>query len=194
MLKQFLPAIRITLFFTALTGLVYPAVVTALSQILFRDQAHGSLVLRGGQPAGSVLLGQSFTRPEYFHARPSAAGANGYDGGSSSGSNLGPTSEKLFYRVRLAEEQFRRENPDFQNLIPADALTTSGSGLDPHISPATALAQIRRVARARRIDAITLRQLVDQFTEGRTLGLLGEPRVNVLLINMALDEKFPVPK
>jgi potassium-transporting ATPase KdpC subunit len=129
MFKQLLRAFRFTIFFTVLTGLLYPAVVTLLSQTLFPNQANGSIVLINGRAVGSGLLGQKFTRPEYFHGRPSAAGVNGYDGGSSGASNLGPTSRMLFNRVRAAADQFRKDNPDFQGLIPADTLTASASGL-----------------------------------------------------------------
>lgn len=189
MFRQLFPALRFTLFFTVLTGFAYPGIVTALSQLFLPEQANGSLVSRNGQVVGSNLIGQNFTRPEYFHPRPSAAGA-GYDAATSSGSNLGPTSQKLVDRVRASEAQFRGENPDFNGPIPADALTASGSGLDPHISPATAEAQIGRVAKSRGVDPTEIRQFVDRHTEVRTLGILGEPRVNVLQLNIALDERF----
>jgi len=190
MFKEFKPAFRITLLFTLLTGLLYPGIVTVLSQSLFRDQASGSLISKNGKALGSRLIGQNFTKPEYFHPRPSAAGS-GYDAASSSGSNLGPTSQKLIDRVQAAAAQFRLENPDFNGPIPADALTTSASGLDPHITPANAAAQLNRVAKARGLDPAQLQQLVNRFTEGRSLGFLGEPRVNVLLLNLALDEQLP---
>ncbi len=193
MLRQLIPAFRLTLLFTVLTGLVYPAIVTGLCQLLFPDQANGSLVEKNGRIAGSRLIGQSFRRPEYFHARPSAAGS-GYDAAASSGSNLGPTSRKLFDRIKNAAEHFRAENPDFSGPIPADALTTSGSGLDPHVSPASAEAQVSRVSRARRTDPEKIKQLVAQSTAGRALGFLGEPGVNVLELNLALDERFPMPQ
>ena len=188
--RQLIPAVRFILLFTVLTGLAYPGIVTVLSQLLFPGQANGSLVTRDGRVVGSSLIGQNFTGPEYFHARPSAAGA-GYDAGTSSGSNLGPTSQKLMDRVKASETEFRTENPDFDDAVPADALTASGSGLDPHISPATAEAQISRVARSRRADPSQVRQLVHRYTQTRTLGILGEPRVNVLLLNIALDEQYP---
>ena len=190
MFKELAPAFRMTLVFTVLTGLLYPGLVTALNQGLFKDESNGSLVFRDGKVVGSRLIGQNFTRPEYFHPRPSAAGS-GYDGASSGGSNLGPTSRKLIDRVKAASEQFRQENPDFNGPIPADALTASGSGLDPHISPANAMAQLNRVAKARGVDATQIQQLVSGLTEGRSLGFLGEPRLNVLLLNIALDERFP---
>jgi len=186
-----MPAFRLTLLFTILTGLVYPGIVTGLCQLLFPDQANGSLVEKNGRVVGSRLIGQSFTRPEYFHARPSAAGS-GYDAAASSGSNLGPTSRKLFDRIKNAAEHFRAENPDFAGPIPADALTASGSGLDPHISPASAEAQVSRVSRARRADPAKIKQLVAQSIAGRALGFLGEPGVNVLELNLVLDERFPM--
>src|SRR5262245_39429089 len=189
MFKELKPAFRITLLFTLLTGLLYPGIVTVLSQGLFRDQANGSLILKNGRAVGSSLIGQNFTKPEYFHPRPSAAGS-GYDGASSGGSNLAATSQKLIDRVKTQADQFRQENPDFSGPIPADALTASGSGLDPHISPANAMAQLNRVAKARGVDPARVQQLISRFTEGRSLGFLGEPRVNVLLLNIALDEQL----
>ena len=189
MFKQLLPAFRIMLFFTILTGFVYPGLVTVLSQMIFPKQANGSLISKNGEVVGSTLIGQNFAKPEYFHARPSAAGM-GYDGAVSSGSNLGPTSQKLIDRVKASAEQFKKENPAFSDPIPADALTASGSGLDPHISPATAKAQVSRVAGARGVDSAQIQQLVDQLTEGRSLGFLGEPRVNVLALNLALDQQL----
>jgi len=191
MLRQLLPAFRLTLLFTILTGLVYPGVVTGLCRLLFPNEANGSLVEKDGRNVGSRLIGQNFTRPEYFHGRPSAAGA-AYDGAASGGSNLAPTSRKLFERVKAAADQFHKENADFTGPIPADIITASGSGLDPHISPASADAQASRVAKARRTDTETIRRLVVQFTTGRALGFLGEPGVNVLELNLALDEEFPI--
>lgn len=194
MWRQMLPGLRMTLLLTVLTGLVYPGVVTGLCQIFFRDKANGSLIARDGHVVGSALIGQNFTRPEYFEARPSAAGTDGYDATASQGSNLGPTSQKLVDRVKTSVEKFRKENPDFTGPIPADLLTASASGLDPHLSPASAEAQVARVAKARGATADQIRQLAAQFTEGRDLGFLGEPRVNVLPLNMALDEHYPARK
>jgi K+-transporting ATPase ATPase C chain len=181
------PAFRITLVLTVLTGLVYPAIVTGLAQVVFPAQAHGSLVFAGGRVAGSALIGQNFTRPEYFHPRPSAAGSSGYDATASSGSNYGPTSQKLMDRVKASIAQYRQENPDYSGPIPADAVTASASGLDPHISPANAEIQVARVARARHVDPAEVRALVKQYTERPWLGFIGEPRVNVLQLNLALD-------
>jgi K+-transporting ATPase ATPase C chain len=186
-----LPAFRITLVMTVLTGLVYPALVTGVAQILFPEQAHGSLLRVNGRVVGSALIGQNFTRPEYFHPRPSAAGSGGYDATASSGSNYGPTSQKLGDRVKASVDQFRKENPGYTGPIPADAVTASGSGLDPHISPANAEIQIARVARARGAAADSVRRLAAQATEGPWLGFIGEPRVNVLRLNLALDELLP---
>ncbi len=191
MLKHFGPAFRMTLFLTILTGLIYPAVITGICQVLFKDKADGSLILRGGQVIGSQLIGQSFTKPRYFQPRPSAAGNNGYDATASQGSNLGPTSRRLFERVKTAAEQFRKDNPKFRGAIPADALTASGSGLDPEISVANAEAQSARVAAARGTSVDEVRALVARGTEKRHLGFLGEPRVNVLGLNLALDRKWP---
>ena len=191
MWKQIGPAFRITLVLTVLTGLIYPGVVTALCQLAFPDQANGSVVKANGQVVGSSLIGQNFTKPECFHPRPSAAGTDGYDATASTGSNYGPTNQKLIDRVKVSVEKFRKENPDQAGLVPADLVTASGSGLDPHISPASAEVQAARIARARGISVQQVQQLIKESTEGRTLGLFGEPRVNVLLLNLALDQKFP---
>ena len=191
MLKQLAPALKMTVLLTVLTGLIYPGVVTGVCQVLFRSQANGSLVMQNGQIVGSSLLAQNFTRPEYFHPRPSAAGNDGYDPTSSSGSNLGPTSQKLYDRVKASAEQFRKENPDYTGPIPADALTASGSGLDPQISIANANAQATRVAKARGASESAIENLISTATEGRDLGFLGEPRVNVLKLNLVLDRQLP---
>ena len=190
MWRQMLPAFRMTLVLTVLTGLIYPGVVTGLCQMLFSKQANGSLEYQDGKVIGSTLIGQNFAKPEYFHPRPSAAG-NGYDATASGGSNLGSTSQKLLDRVKTATEGFRKENPTFTGTIPADALTTSGSGLDPHLSPESADAQVDRIAAARGASPADVRALIAQLTENRDLGFLGEPRVNVLRLNEALDARFP---
>ena len=191
MWRQLLPAFRITLVFTVLTGLLYPAVVTGLCQALFRGQANGSLVTADGRTVGSSLIGQSFSKAEYLHPRPSAAGEGGYDGMASGGSNYGPTSGKLIDRVRASAAKFREENPEAGGPLPADLVTASGSGLDPDLSPASAALQAARIARARGVDADAVRGLISAHVEPRTLGFLGEPRVNVLAVNLALDERFP---
>ena len=191
MLKQLIPALKMTLVLTVFTGLIYPGVVTGVCQMFFRNQANGSLVVQNGQVAGSLLLGQNFTRPEYFHPRPSAAGNDGYDPTASGGSNLGPTSQKLYDRIKAAAGQFRKENPDYSGPIPADALTASGSGLDPQISIANANAQAARVAKARATSVSQIESLMASATAGRDLGFLGEPAVNVLKLNLALDRQFP---
>jgi K+-transporting ATPase ATPase C chain len=185
-----LPALRMTLVFTVLTGLIYPGIVTGLCQMLFPNQANGSLIYKDGRVVGSALIGQNFTKPEYFQPRPSAAG-NGYDATASSGSNLGPTSQKLVDRVKASADKFHKENPNFSGIIPTDLLTASGSGLDPHLSPESADAQVERIAQARGASPQEIRSLVAQLTEARDLGFLGEPRVNVLKLNQALDAKFP---
>jgi potassium-transporting ATPase KdpC subunit len=246
MLKQLIPGVRITLALTVLTGLLYPGVVTALCQLLFRQQANGSLIVKDGHVVGSSLIGQNFTKPEYFHARPSSAGSDGYDASSSSGSNLGPTSAKLMrgtiktddkknefidfdgvslrivhycvengipYESSVPLDQFRDANGGLDDVklikafnkdkapltftpktpIPADAVTGSASGLDPDISPANAAAQAARVAKARGVPVERVNQLIVRFTEPPSLGLLGDPRVNVLQLNMALDQHFRLP-
>jgi potassium-transporting ATPase KdpC subunit len=190
MLSQLWPALRINIFLTILLGIGYPLVVTGVSQVLFPHQANGSLIAKNGQVVGSELLGQTFTKPEYFQPRPSAAG-NGYDPTASGGSNLGPTSQKLIDRVKASVDQFHKDNPDFKGPIPADLLTASGSGLDPDISPASAAAEVPRVAKARGISVDELNQLVAQHTQEPEFGILGEPRVNVLDLNLALDARYP---
>lgn len=191
MWKHFGPAFRITLFFTVLTGLVYPGVVTALCQALFNRQANGSLVELNGRTVGSSLIGQNFIKPEYFHPRPSAAGNDGYDASASNASNYGPTNQKLIDRVKASVDQFRKENPDYTGPVPADLVTTSGSGLDPDISVASAEAQAPRVAKARGVAVDQVQELVRVNAQGRMLGFLGEPRVNVLSLNLDLDRQLP---
>ena len=190
-MKNLLTAILMTIVTTVLLGLIYPLLVTGLAQAIFPDQANGQLIKRAdGTIIGSRIIGQPFTGPGYFHSRPSAAGAAGYDASASSGSNLGPTSQKLIERVRAQVEDLRKENPG--KPIPIDLVTTSGSGLDPHISPAAADFQIARVARERGLTENDVRQVVGMHTEGRTFGLLGEPRVNVLEVNLDLDRRKPL--
>jgi K+-transporting ATPase ATPase C chain len=246
MLKELGPGLRLTLIFTVLTGLLYPAVMTGVSELIFPKQANGSLVTVGGKVVGSSLIGQPFAKPEYFHPRPSAAG-NGYDATASGGSNLGPTSAKLLhgttkmddkknevvdfdgislrvvhycvdndipYESSIPLDQFKDSHGDLDDVklikafnddktplrfapkapIPQDAVTASASGLDPHISPANAETQAARIAKARGVSADQLKQLIPQFTDRADLGFLGEPRVNVLMLNIALDQKFPVSK
>jgi potassium-transporting ATPase KdpC subunit len=188
MKKILIPAVMLTLVITVLTGLVYPLVVFGLSQALFPHHANGSLIRTNGKIVGSELIGQKFTKPEYFHGRPSAAG-DGYDAANSGATNLGPTNQALINRVRDDIKKFRQENPTYTGPIPADLLTTSASGLDPHISPASAYAQVDRVAQARGASADTIRQIVDKHVEGRQFGIFGEPRVNVLALNLDLDNK-----
>jgi len=193
-MNQIKITILATIVLTILFGLAYPLVFTGLAQVLFPHQANGSLVTVNGKVAGSELIGQSFTKPEYFHGRPSAAGNNGYDAANSGGSNLGPTNQKLVDRVKADVQKFRAENPDYTGPIPADLLTSSGSGLDPHISPASAEAQVARVAKARGVTPDRIAELVAKHTEGRQWGIFGEPRVNVLLLNIDLDQIVPLRK
>jgi K+-transporting ATPase ATPase C chain len=243
MWKELKPAFVMMLVMTVLTGLVYPAVITGIAQVVFRDQANGSLILSNGQVVGSRLIGQGFTKPEYFHPRPSAAG-NGYDPTASAGSNLGPTSAKLIngttkmddkkievvdfdgikdrivhycvdndipYDSSMSLDKFKDAQGNLDDVklikafnddkaplvftprtsIPADAVTASASGLDPHISPGNAQAQAARVARARGVSVAQVQDVIAQHTEGRSLGFLGEPGVNVLQLNLALDQQFP---
>jgi len=190
MWSELLRSFRLMLAFTVLTGLVYPAAVTGVSQLLFSSKAHGSLIMAGGGVVGSSLIGQDFGRPEYFHPRPSAAGEHGYDAAASSGSNLGPTSQKLIDRVKAAAAKYRAENGGYPGPIPADAVTASGSGLDPHISPANAAIQAGRVARARGVSADRVAAVIERRTERPWLGFIGEPRVNVLELNLDLDRQL----
>lgn len=190
MWEQILPGLRIKIFFTLVLGIAYPVIMTGICQVAFPFQSNGSLLPRNGQVVGSAILAQGFTRPEYFSPRPSVAG-NGYDPTASGGSNYGPTNQKLVDRMKADIEKFRKANPDFHGPIPADLLTTSESGLDPDISPASAEAQAARVAKARGISEDQVRALVASNTAGPQFGLLGEPRVNVLRLNLALDERFP---
>jgi K+-transporting ATPase ATPase C chain len=192
MIQQLKPAFLMTLILTILTGLIYPGIVTGLCQVLFPAKANGSLVVQNGQAIGSQLIGQNFAKPEYFQPRPSAAGNDGYDGSASGGSNLGPTNQKLIDRVKASVDKFHKENPDYSGPIPADMLTASASGLDPHISPASAMAQAPRVAKARGVSLEQMGQLVSHSTEGPDLGFLGEPRVNVLALNLELNRQFPM--
>ena len=187
MRRQLMPALVAFLLFTALTGLVYPLVVTGLAQVVFPGRADGSLVERDGRVVGSRLIGQAFSGPSYFHPRPSAAG-DGYDAMASGPSNLGPTNRELLRAVRERIAAYRRENrlePDER--VPVDAVTASASGLDPHVSPANARLQAGRVAAARGLELVGVLGLIDEHTEGRGLGFLGEPGVNVLELNLALD-------
>jgi K+-transporting ATPase ATPase C chain len=187
MLRQLRPALVLTLLLCVLTGAVYPGIVTALAQLLFPRQANGSLIVRDGQVVGSALIGQAFSSPGYFHPRPSAAG-RGYDATASGGTNKGPTDRKLADTlVAGAVDQVVREDGAVRGRIPSDMVTSSGSGLDPHISPANAALQVARVARARGLPEDTVRALVARHTEGRQFGTFGDPRVNVLVLNLALD-------
>jgi len=192
MKKELIVALRMTVLTLILTGVVYPLVVTGVAQVIWPHQANGSLLTVDGQVVGSELIGQAFSRADYFQGRPSAAG-NGYDAGASSGSNLGPTSQKLRDRVTADVERLKKENPHAPGLVPIELVTTSGSGLDPHVSPEAALWQVARVAAARGKTPEEIQSVVETHIEGRTLGFFGEPRVNVLLLNIDLDRRFGRP-
>lgn len=189
MKKNLVTAVLYTIVTTVLLGLVYPLVVTGIARVLFRDKADGQLITRNGATIGSRIISQPFTGAAYFHPRPSNAG-NGYDPMNSGGSNLGPTNQKLVDRVKTDVASLQAENPG--KLVPADLVTTSGSGLDPDITPAGADFQVPRVAKARGIAEAELRKLVEEHTSPRQFGFLGEPRVNVLELNLALDDKYLV--
>ena len=190
MLKEMRAAIVMLVLFTALTGLAYPLAMTGAAQLLFPDQANGSLIKRNGKVIGSSVIGQTFTNPAYFWGRPSAAGA-GYDAASSGGSNLGPTSRALYQRISAAAQALSKQAGGAE--VPVDLVTASASGLDPDISPAGAYFQARRIAEARRVPVTVVLKLIKDHIESRTLGIFGEPRVNVFLINMALDKLAPKP-
>ena len=181
------PALVLLIALSGLTGVIYPAVVTGVAQLVFPHQANGSLLALDGRVVGSALIGQPFEDPRYFWGRPSATSPFPYNAAASSGSNLGPTNPALREAVRARVEALRTADPENTALVPVDLVTASGSGLDPHISPAAALYQVGRVARARALDEAAVRGLVTQHTEARQLGVLGEPRVNVLALNLALD-------
>lgn len=189
-IQQTRSAIVMVVLLTFLTGIAYPLAITGLAQILFPWQANGSQIVdHRGHVVGSALIGQSFTDPRYFHPRPSAAGAQGYDPTSSGGTNLAPTNQKLISAVQARAQAYRAENGLAANAsVPVDAVTSSASGLDPDISPANAFLQVPRVAQARRLPEDRVRALVEQHIQGRTLGIFGEPRINVLELNLALDQ------
>ncbi len=192
MKKNLITSILYTVVATILLGIVYPLVVTSLAQMLAKDHANGQLIKRDGVAVGSRILAQPFTSAKYFHARPSAAGANGYDATNSGGTNWGPTNQKLIDRVKNDAAASKSENPD--SPVPIDLITASGSGLDPHITPAAAEFQVTRVAKARGVAEADIRKLVTAHTELRQFGFLGESRINVLELNLALDQMYRLPQ
>lgn len=192
MKKNLITAVLMTIATTILLGIVYPLVVTGLARVIFPDKANGQLIQRDGKIVGSRIIGQPFSGPGYFHSRPSAAGANGYDAANSAGSNLGPTNKTLIDRVKQNAGSLQSENPG--SPIPVDLVTTSASGLDPHITPASADFQVQRVASERGISQDQVRRLIAKHIDGRQLGFLGEPRVNVLELNLELDSVHPMNK
>jgi K+-transporting ATPase ATPase C chain len=187
MVKHIRPALVLLALFTVLTGVIYPLVVTGIAQLVFPREANGSLIVKDGKVVGSSLIGQPFDDPKYFWGRPSATTPYSYNAGSSSGSNLSPTNPDLIKAVQGRVDALRAADPDNTAPVPVDLVTASASGLDPHISPAAALYQVHRVAKARKLDETNVQQLVARHTHGRWLGILGEPRVNVLELNLALD-------
>ena len=189
--RNLLVAVLMTVVTTLIFGIVYPLAMTGLAQAIFPAKANGQLIERSGRVIGSRIIGQAFSSPGYFHGRPSAAGA-GYDAANSGGTNLGPTSRKLVEAVKAAVEAAKRENPSAP--VPIDLVTSSASGLDPHVSPAAALFQAPRVARERRVGEAEVRRMIEARIEGRQWGFFGEPRVNVLELNLALDERWPMRK
>jgi len=189
MFTQLRPAIMVLVLLTLVTGVAYPLLVTGIAQAVFPFQAQGSLVVKDGKVVGSALIGQPFDDPKYFWSRPSATSPFADNAGASSGSNLSPTNPDLIKAVQGRVDALRAADPGNTSPVPVDLVSASGSGLDPHISPAAALYQVRRVARARKLDPAAVQQLVEQHIEGRSLGFLGEPRVNVLALNLALDKR-----
>jgi potassium-transporting ATPase KdpC subunit len=189
--RNLIAAVLMTIVTTLLLGIVYPLVMTGIAQVAFPDKANGQLIERNGKVVGSRIIGQGFSSPGYFHSRPSAAGM-GYDAANSAGSNLGPTNKKLVDAVKANAEAAHKENPGAP--VPIDLVTTSASGFDPHISPAAADFQVPRIARERSMSETDVRRLVEAHTEGRQLGFFGEPRVNVLELNLALDSEYPLTK
>ena len=189
--RNLVTAILMTVVTTLLLGIVYPLVVTGIAQVVFPDKANGQLIRRDGKVVGSRLIGQGFSSPGYFHGRPSAAGT-GYDAANSAGTNLGPTNKKLIDAVKAGVDAARLENGSAP--VPIDLVTSSASGLDPHVSPASAAFQVSRIARERSVSVAEIQRLVDAHAEGRQLGFLGEPVVNVLELNLALDAQFPIKR
>jgi K+-transporting ATPase ATPase C chain len=181
------PCLVLFALLTLLTGVIYPALITVVAQVVFNEQANGSVVIRDGKALGSSLIGQSFDDPKYFWGRPSATGPQGYNSAASSGSNLGPTNPALLDAIKGRVEAIHAAHPDQKSSVPVDLVTASGSGLDPHVSPAAAEFQVARVAKMRGLSEDKVREAVTRHTEGRTLGVLGEPRVNVLQLNLSLD-------